>query len=161
MTAWSDRSPISAVMLNPALMAAVLASAAQGHEKETGQPMPWVLGFVAAPMVLHQPTRNALPASTRTHLGAWIGKNPVLRAGFPARAQTLAEPVKEGTRFGLAHHTLTLEPDGCLRATYRRPRGFKTPEELDQMLRKANLVGRWLAKSDSPATVFAVLGVTP
>ncbi|MEU6033708.1 three component ABC system middle component [Streptomyces tauricus] len=161
MTAWSDRSPISAVMLNPALMAAILASAAQGHEKETQQAMPWVLGFVTAPMVLHQPTRNALPISTRTHLGAWIGKNPVLRAGFPARAQALAEPVKEGTRFGLAHHALTLEPDGRVRSLYRRPRGFKTPDELDHMLRKASLVGRWLSKADSPATVFAVLGVAP
>ncbi|MFD4612739.1 three component ABC system middle component [Streptomyces sp. NPDC058440] len=161
MTAWTDRSPISAVMLNPALMAAILASAAQGHEKETQQAMPWVLGFVTAPMVLHQPTRNALPTSTRTHLSAWIGKNPVLRAGFPARAQALAEPVKEGTRFGLAHHALTLEPDGRVRSLYRRPRGFKTPDELDHMLRKASLVGRWLAKADSPATVFAVLGVAP
>ncbi|MER6561931.1 three component ABC system middle component [Streptomyces sp. NPDC001027] len=161
MTAWRDRSPIAAVMLNPALMAAILASAAQGHEKETEQAMPWSLAFVAAPMVLHQPTRQALPTSTRTHLAAWIGKNPVLRAGFPARAQALTEAVKEGTRFGLAHRALTLEPDGRLRSAYRRPRGFTTPEELDHMLRKAGLVGRWLAKADSPATVFAVLGVTP
>ncbi|MGQ4479353.1 three component ABC system middle component [Streptomyces sp. SAS_276] len=161
MTAWSERSPIPAVMLNPALMAAVLANAAQGYEKETAQAMPWVLGFVAAPMVLHQPTRKALPTSTRTHLGAWIGKNPVLRAGFPARAQALAQPVKEGTRFGLAHRALTLEPGATLRSTYSRPRGFTTPGELDLILRKASLVGRWFAKADSPATVFAVLGVAP
>lgn len=161
MTAWSDRSPIAAVMLNPALIAAILASTAQGHEKETEQALPWALAFVAAPMVLHQPTRDALPASTRTHLAAWTGKNPVLRAGFPARAQALTEAVKEGTRFGLAHHVLTLEAGGRLRGAYRRPRGFTTPEELDRILRKASLVGRWLAKADTPATVFAVLGMTP
>ncbi|MFI2380484.1 three component ABC system middle component [Streptomyces sp. NPDC018964] len=161
MTAWSSRSPISAVMFNPALIAAVLATAAQGFGKETENGMPWALSFVVAPMVLHQPTRQALPASTRTHLAAWAGKNPVVRAGFPARAQALMEPVKEGTRFGLAHRALALEPGGRLRSEYRRPRGFKTPEELDQMLRKAGLVGRWLAKADSPATVFAVLGVAP
>ncbi|MEU9979306.1 three component ABC system middle component [Streptomyces sp. NPDC051014] len=161
MTVWSERSPISAVMLNPALIAAVLAAAAQGHEKETGQGMPWVLSFVAAPMVLHRATREALPASTRTHLAAWTGRNPVLRAGFPARAQTLAKPVKEGTRFGLAHDALVLEEGGRLRSVYRRPRGFNTPDELDQLLRKASLLGRWLAKADSPATVFALLGVAP
>ncbi|MEU2772675.1 three component ABC system middle component [Streptomyces sp. NPDC007162] len=161
MTAWSERSPISAAMLNPALIAAVLATAAQGYGKETEQGMPWALSFVAAPMVLHRATREALPASTRTHLAAWTGKNPVLRAGFPARAQTLAAPVKEGTRFGLAHHALVLEDDGRLRSAYRRPRGFTAPDELDQLLRKASLVGRWLAKADSPATVFALLGVAP
>ncbi|MFN1190046.1 three component ABC system middle component [[Kitasatospora] papulosa] len=89
MTAWANRSPIAAAMLNPALVAAVLATAAQGYEKETGQGMPWSLSFVVAPMVLHQSTRQALPTSTRTHLAVWAGKNPLVRAGFPARAQAL------------------------------------------------------------------------
>ncbi|SCD31095.1 MULTISPECIES: three component ABC system middle component [unclassified Streptomyces] len=161
MTAWADRSPIAAAMLNPALITAVLASAAQGHAKETGRGMPWTLSFVVAPMVLHQTTRQALPTSTRTHLAAWAGNNPLLRAGFPARAQALVEPVKEGTRFGLAHRALTLETDSRLLSAYRRPRGYRPPDQLDQMLRKAGLVGRWLAKAENPATVFAVLGVTP
>lgn len=161
MTAWRDRSPIAAVMLNPALVAAVLATAAQGYRKEAEQGMPWALSFVAAPMVLHRPTMEALPATTRTHLAAWATRYPVVRAGFPARAQALVEPVKEGTRFGLTHGVLGFENDGRVNSTYRRPRGVKPPEQLDQILRKANLVGRWLAKADSPATVFAVLGVAP
>lgn len=161
MTAWANRSPIAAAMLNPALVAAVLATAAQGYQKETGQGMPWSLSFVVAPMVLHQSTRQALPTSTRTHLAVWAGKNPLVRAGFPARAQALVDPVKEATRFGLAHRALTLEAGGRLHSTYQRPRGYRPPGQLDQMLRKAGLVGRWLAKADNPATVFAVLGVTP
>ncbi|MFI7236863.1 three component ABC system middle component [Streptomyces cyaneofuscatus] len=161
MTVWADRHPISAAMLNPALISAVLATAAQGYDKESDQGMPWALGFIVTPMVLHRPTRQALPISTRTHLAAWAGQHPVIRAGFPARAQALAETVKEGTRFGLAHDALTLQPEGRMRSTFRRPRGFKTPPELDQILRKASLTGRWLAKAESPATVFAVLGVAP
>ncbi|MFE3901247.1 three component ABC system middle component [Streptomyces sp. NPDC059153] len=161
MTTWGNRSPIAAAMLNPALIAAVLATAAQGHHKESGQGMPWTLSFIVAPMVLHQSTRHALPTSTRTHLAAWAGKNPLMRAGFPARAQALAEPVKEGTRFGLTHRALALDAEGRLHSTYQRPRGYRPPEQLDQMLRKAGLAGRWLAKADNPATVFAVLGVTP
>ncbi|WP_405785698.1 three component ABC system middle component [Streptomyces sp. NBC_01367] len=161
MTAWVDRHPISAVMLNPALITAVLATAAQGYDKETKQGMPWTLAFIVAPMVLHQPTRLALPTSIRTHLATWAGQHPVVRAGFPARAKALVEPVKEGTRFGLAHQALAIDPEGRLRATFRRPRGVKPPIELDQILRKAALAGRWLAKADSPTTVFAVLGVAP
>ncbi|MFE6384616.1 three component ABC system middle component [Streptomyces roseolus] len=161
MTVWADRHPIAAAMLNPALISAVLATAAQGYHKESEQGMPWALGFIAAPMVLHRSTRQALPASTRTHLATWAGRNPVIRAGFPARAQALTDAVKEGTRFGLAHGALALEPQGRLRSTFRRPRGFNPPAELDQILRKASLTGRWLAKAESPATVFAVLGVAP
>ncbi|WP_435113701.1 three component ABC system middle component [Nocardiopsis synnemataformans] len=161
MTSWAKRSPIAAVMVNPALIATILAAAADGHYKENKQGMPWSLSFVVVPMVLHLPTRRALPNSTRTHLSAWTAKNPVMRSGFPARAQELVGPVKEGTRFGLAHGALKFVGEGRLRSAYRKPRGFQTPEELDRILRKANLVGRWLAKVDSPVTVFAVLGVAP
>jgi hypothetical protein len=35
------------------------------------------------------------------------------------------------------------------------------PDELAEILRRTNYVGRWLAKTDSTATVFAVLGVAP
>lgn len=160
MTAWTDRPPIVAAMLNPALIAAILATAADGHRKESNRLLPWPLSFIIAPLVLHRGTRQALPSSTRTHLVTWTSRNPVIRAGFPARAQSLVEPVREGIRFGLAHNVLTLEGDGLSGRT-RRPKGFQMPDDLADMLRRTNLVGRWLAKSDNIATVYAVLGVAP
>jgi hypothetical protein len=33
--------------------------------------------------------------------------------------------------------------------------------ELAQLIRKSALVGRWLAKTEEPSTVFALLGVGP
>ena len=160
MTLWTDRQPIVAAMLNPALICALLATASEGYRKESAQGMPWVLSFVVAPMVLHRGTREALPATTKTHLTTWASRHPVLRAGFPPRAQGLVQAVREGTRFGLAHGVLRIDADR-LHASVRRPRGFRTPAELDEILRKANLMGRWLAKTDSPTTIFAVLGVAP
>ncbi|WP_260848437.1 three component ABC system middle component [Streptomyces sp. SLBN-118] len=68
--------------------------------------------------------------------------------------------MREGLRFGVSHGVLTFETD-CLRGRIRRPRGFRMPDELDDILRRTNFVGRWLAKTDSTATVFAVLGVAP
>ncbi|WP_406293020.1 DUF6521 family protein [Embleya sp. NBC_00888] len=161
MTTWSERPSVVATMLNPALIAAVLATTADGHAKEAGTGVPWVLSFVAAPMVLHRGTREALPASTATHLATWVSRNPVLRAGLPQRAVGLVEPVRAGLRFGLAHGILRLEEDRLAAVPRRRPKGFRSPRELDLILRKANLVGRWLSKTDSPATVLALLGVAP
>ncbi len=160
MTAWNDRPPIVAAMLNPALLAAVLATAANGYRKESDHALPWTLSFIIAPLVLHRGTRQALPASIRAHLTTWVSRNPVLRAGFPARAQGLVEPVREGIRFGLAHGVLTLEGEGLSGRT-RRPRGFQMPDELADILRRTNFVGRWLANIDNTATVYAVLGVAP
>lgn len=147
-------------MLNPALIAAILASAADGYRKESDQALPWPLSFVIAPLVLHRGTRQALPVSTRTHLATWTSRNPLLRAGFPPRAQGLVEPVKEGLRFGLTYGAITVVGDG-LRGRLRRPTGFQPPDDLADILRRAGFVGRWLAKVDNAATVFAVLGVAP
>jgi len=160
MTAWTDRPPIVAAMLNPALITAILASAADGYRKESGRALPWPLAFIIAPLVLHRATRQALPSSTRTHLATWTSRNPVLRAGFPPRAQGLVQPIREGLRFGLSHGVLTLEDDG-LHGRIRTPRKFQMPDELAEILRRAGFAGRWLAKIDNTATVFAVLGVAP
>jgi len=54
-----------------------------------------------------------------------------------------------------------MEGDRLLSSRVRRPRGFQTPAELDEILAKANMLGRWLAKTDNPATILAVLGVAP
>ncbi|MFD5907006.1 three component ABC system middle component [Streptomyces microflavus] len=161
MTGWSERPSVVAAMLNPALIAALLATTAEGHAKETGQGVPVVLSFVATPLVLHKGTREALPASTATHLATWVSRNPVLRAGLPQRAVSLVEPVRAGIRFGLAHGVLSIDEDRLSAIPRRRPRGVRPPHQLNEILRKANLVGRWLAKTDSPATVLALLGVAP
>lgn len=148
-------------MLNPALIATIVAEADRGYLKESDSNIPWMLSFLAVPMVLHRGTREALPASTSTHLATWVSRNPVLRAGFPQRAAGLVEHVREGIRFGLANGVFQVAGDRIIAPTRRRPRGFEIPSELGEIIRKANLAGRWMAKSDSPATIFAVLGVAP
>lgn len=157
---WVRQSPIASAMLNPAFVAAILATAAGGFRREASRGMPWTLSFIVAPLVLHRGTRDALPSTTRTHLTTWTSRNPVVRAGFPLRAQSLVEPVRAGLRFGMAHDVLILDGDR-LNGRVRRPRGFQPPEELDEILRRASFAGRWLARAGSTATVFAVFGVAP
>ncbi|MEU3628983.1 three component ABC system middle component, partial [Amycolatopsis coloradensis] len=112
MTAWSDRPPVLGAMLNPGLVAASLAAAADGYRKSSDRALPWALAFILVPLVLHRGTRQALPSTTTTHLASWTSRNPVIRAGFPARAQGLVEPVKEGLRFGLTYNVLTVDGGG-------------------------------------------------
>jgi hypothetical protein len=64
---------------------------------------------------------------------------------------------REGIRFGLRAGVLTR--DG---ATLIGHLDGEPPEgELRQLVRRAALVGRWLAKTDQPSTIFALLGVAP
>jgi hypothetical protein len=156
MTAWAERPRVEATLLNPALLAVLLAAAAQEYEtEETG--MPWPLVFLVPPLVLHRPTRDALPRNTRTHLSTWVRREPLLRAGFPARAAAMVPLTREGIRFGLRAGVLVREG-----ATLSGNLGREAPAgELRQLIRRAALVGRWLAKTDQPSTVFALRGVAP
>ena len=157
MTAWQDRSEIPAAYLNPGLLAMLVSSCARGYMQEAERAMSWPLAFLALPLVLHRPTRQALPGNTRTHLSTWLARNPLIRAEFPERARSLAPFVREGLRFGVRERVLILEDRGL--------RGEEIPlgrsGDIQPLIRSANLVGRWLAKTGQSSTTFALLGVTP
>lgn len=155
MTAWTARPRIEATLLNPALLAVLLAGAARDYDEEAG--MPWPLAFLVIPVVLHRPTRNALPRDTRTHLSTWLRREPLLRAGFPERAAAMVPRTREGLRFGLRAGILTVDGANVVGNLTDEP----APGELRQLVRAARLLGRWLAKSDQPSTPFALLGVAP
>jgi hypothetical protein len=158
MSEWSDRPRIEATMLNPALLAVLLSAAAHAYEKakEDKQRMPWPLGFLVLPLVLHRPTRAELPRNTRTHLSTWIRRHPLLRAGFPSRAYAMVPLTREGIRFGLCAGVLDIDGSMIRGDDTDQPAG-----ELGQLIRAAALVGRWLATTDQPSTAFALLGVAP
>ncbi len=146
-------------MLNPALLAAVTAAAADGYDRESEQPLPWPLAFIVAPMVLHRGTRDALPGAISTHIHVWVSRQSSVRAGFPLRARVLVEPVKEGLRFGVRHGLLRVDAGG-VRSGGQRLR-FDDIGDIRTIVRRATFVGRWLSRAEHPSTVFALLGVAP
>lgn len=157
MARWRDRPLLEATFLNPPLCAALLASSAQDFQGAAGRAMPWPLTFLVLPLTLHRPTRDALPRNTRTHLSTWLGRHPLLRAGFPERAVEMVPFTREGMRFGLRAGALALR-DGGLEGSLRRR---NAEGELRTLLTHAAVVGRWLSKTDQASTVFALFGVAP
>lgn len=161
MRAWTDRPREAAALLNPALIAVISANAAMQYERQSSQAMPWHLTFLVAPLVLHTGTREALPRDTRTHLSTWITDNPVIRAGFPQRAQALAEHVREGLRFGMANRILTVTSDGGLHGRLTATAKPIKTGDAAQIVRASGLIGKWFTRADQPATLFALFGVAP
>lgn len=157
MRRWSERTPAVADLLNPALLAAVIAAAASEYERRDGGPMPFELAFLVAPLVLHRATRAELPARVDSHLSKWVTTHEVLAAGFGARAKALVEPVREGLRFGLRNGTLEL--DGTFMTGKLRSRRPAQIGDVAEVMAKAGFVGRWFTQLESPATAFALLGV--
>ena len=157
MRSWSERTSAVADLLNPALLAVVIAAAASEYERRDGGPMPFELAFLVAPLVLHRPTRKALPARFDSHLAKWVTTHEVLAAGFGERARALVQPVREGIRFGLRTGTLVLEGD-ALNGNLGTRRPAKVGD-IAEVVSKAGFVGRWFTQLESSATAYALLGV--
>jgi len=159
VTTWQARSPTVAAMLNPALLASVICAATEEYVRAGNEAMPWPLAFLAAPLVLHHETREALPRSTRSHWSNWVSEHVVLSAGFAGRAASLVEPVREGVRYALRTDSLRVSDNGGLiggLVVRARPAAVG---DIAEIIKASGFVGKWLAKLDSPATAFALLGV--
>ena len=97
---WRQRSIEERALFNPALLAAVVHQAAAGYYAEKGAGLPFPLAFLAAAVVLHRPSRSALPTSVRTTLAAWLADHPDSRVGLLERARGIAPLLREGMLFG-------------------------------------------------------------
>ena len=151
------RPRVESNLLNPALIGLTIAHAAAGYTQDQPRAMPWPVAFLIPPLVLHRPTRSALPASVRTHFASWVSGHPLLMAGFPRRAAVMTEPTREGLRLTLRARRIVLA-GFAIQAASLAPAPIG---ELGQLLRASSLVGRLLARLDQPSTAFALLGVAP
>lgn len=152
-------SGLASDFLNPALLALIVRETVLGYEQEADAGLPWPLAYLAAPLVLHEPTRIVLPQRTSTHLPNWAREHELLVAGLPGRARSLRAPVDQAVRLGLRHEVLGLSQGDLTPGPAQLLR--KATGTIAQMHRSARLVGRWFAKCASPATPFAILRVRP
>jgi hypothetical protein len=162
---WHERAPDEAALFNPAFLAAVINRAASGYHRETGNPLPFALAFLVAPIVLVRPTREALPGQIRTSMAAWLQEQPRHRLHFPRRAGGFVPYVREGVLYGTACGGLEMAEDGALgahalvRGSSRRIR--EATREYGDVMKKAEFVGRWFGKSGTPDTIMSLWGVRP
>lgn len=147
-------------LFNPAFLAALIGRAAVGHRTDHETPLPLALGYLVAPMVLHTPTREAVPR-VNARLAKWADEHQLLRAELRQRAPQLTEITRRGLRFGMRHELLALTPGGidAVAALTRLP--APGGGEAAECWKGAELLGRWLPRAGPPATVLALLGVRP
>ena len=165
MTVWAARSREEAYLLNPSFCALIAWSSSVGYRGDGSSGMSYVLAFVAVPLTLHKPTREALPRSVRTSMPAWIEENTYFRVGFAERARSLAPFVREALLFGAVHGLFAFDDEHRI-VPARRPRALsgylrEGTDEVKECVKKAEFIGRWLAASGSVETSLALWGVKP
>jgi hypothetical protein len=157
---WSHRPLEEVGLLNPAFIAVLVNEAAAGHQDEGGAVLPFPLAFLVVRIVVHEPTRAAVPHTVRTAVDTWLQRQPKARVTIPPLAVELVPWVREGIRFGMRRGALRVEGGGVAAAPLRRrPPGSSTPD-LDVCRDRARHVGRWFARAGDPQTTLALWGLT-
>ena len=166
MKNWHDRAVEEANLFNPAFCATLLAVAAKDFQGKAHRPLPFALAFLVLPIVLHQPTRSALPHSTVTSLLSWVQSNQGCLIGFAQRVSQLKTMSREAILFGVTYGAIKLGEDGELAPAAR----FLAPTEKRTELftadaracaERAAFIGRWFSAAGTTSTIFSAWGVAP
>lgn len=165
MKTWVTRPKEEAYLLNPAFCCISLAAAMCGYSGAMTQGIPFPLTFMILPIVLHKPTRVALPANTRTSMAAWLLENAGARVLFYERLTSLKPHTKEGIQFGLLVNWIVPVSDGCFQTT-RNDRDLNRAtrnltDEARECVMRARFVGKWFAGVGAAHTVMALWGIRP
>jgi hypothetical protein len=127
--------------------------------------MPYALVFLVLPLVLHRCTRETIKSTTR-HFQVWLNGNQQIKVGLATRARSLVPYSREALMLLQQTHTLAVSSgDAALLVQnglrrIRRNR-FAQSEETKECLKKAETLGKWFARVNSPATIYASLGLMP
>ena len=165
MTPWMDRSHEERALLNPSFISLLFWHATSAHMAEGGVGLPFSTAFLILPMILHRETRESLPKTVTTSLPIWLNENQLVRTRLAERARTLVPYTKEALMFGGMRGFLKVSADAVsaeqgwkrkISAELRR-----STDEVRSCAKRADFLGRWFARSGSPATAMALMGVRP
>ncbi len=164
MIPWEKRSVEIASLLNPAFCGEVLRLCVKEYQYVAARPLPYPLIFLVLPIILHSNTRRSIPSSSRTQLHVWLQSHQEARVGFAERMRQLVPITKETLMFLLQLEVFLIdEEDAGLSVTAYKLRNIseQDEEEIADCYKKAKIIGRWFARSGTPATIYSVWGVKP
>lgn len=162
---WQNRSVITANLLNPAFCGEVLRRSIWAYnENDEDELMPYSLLSIILPIILHKPTRDKMPLRSSTYFHSWVDCNENLFINFGSRVKQLLPYTKESIMFLQKHEAIFLNDEGRVEigVPFRRknPRGDNI-DEVKQILKKAELIGKWLRLTGNPQTIYMFLKIQP
>lgn len=147
-------------LFNPAFLGYMINRSAYGWEKAQGRGMPVAATYLVLPVVLHGPTRRALPSTTRTNLLVWMQDHPSLVEAFPAHALGLKQRVSDAILLACSTGLVVANAGLLVRGRARRmPQGIS--DEVHECFAKAEWAARWFSQTSPATSLFTYWGVSP
>lgn len=163
MKDWANRPPEIAALLNPAFCGFLLSTGLNEYNKNVDKGAPYAFPFVMLPLVLHRPTRERFPRSSRTAFSAWItnADTAIAKIGFAERAKNMAPYVKEGLTFAMQNNSIYVTESGRLKTTPAKKSFPSATQEVNECIRASVMCGKWFSMVGDFKTAMALLGVKP
>ncbi|SFJ42626.1 three component ABC system middle component [Olleya namhaensis] len=160
---WEERTAILANLLNPAFCGEILRRFIKGYNDKSDNKASFILCFIVLPLVLHKETREELPKTTANHLLTWIDSKDALFINFPNRVKDMKPYTKEALMFLLNQEAIFFNEESKIETVSFRKKKFNGEgiEEVEEILKKAEFLGKWLTKSEDIKTLFSFLRITP
>lgn len=160
---WTERNTIVANLFNPAFCGEIIRVTAKEYNKHTNTKFPYAFAFIVLPIVLHKPTRERMPRTVRTYFFVWVEKNDDLFFDFSKRTRSMVKYTKEALSFLLAHNKIEFNEDAEIIASDESVKKIKKEDyqEYNEILKKAEMFGKWLSSTSDVRSIYSFLRITP
>jgi len=161
---WATRPSEEARNLNPAFCAELLARTVGEYHKNRQKPVSIATTYLVLPLVLHAPTRDALPGRSNTAFGTWLAEHTSMLTEFPLRTTRLQPVSREAVIFAIRHRVLKIADGGLApgeKAIRLSAKPTPSTDEVDSVRSAAMLLGRWFASQVTESAILQGFGVAP
>jgi hypothetical protein len=163
MPKWENRPIVVANLLNPAFCGEILKTAIKAYETENKESFPYALAFIILPLILNKQSKEAMPRSTSKKFHEWLEDNTAIKINLAQQIKNLVPYTRESVLFLIYYGVLKIDEVGNLSFIGNRKKTIKyvNDEEMVETYKKAELLGRWLAKTGNTGTIYALIGIKP
>lgn len=162
-TTWDERNTIVANLFNPAFCGEIIRIVANSYNKHTNNKFPFAFSFIVLPILLHKQTRERMPRTIRTYFFAWVEENDSLFFDFSKRTKSMVKYTKEALSFLLVYKRIELNEQGEIDTQEDRVRQINNDDyqEYNEIIKKAEMLGKWLATTSEVKSIYSFFRITP
>lgn len=158
---WSSRPITVSYLLNPAFCGEIIRRFINKYQNPIyNNGAPFQIVFLVLPIILHKGIRESLPKTSSKNFITWIESNQLNKMLLPNLIQRTLPYTKECIMFLLMYEVVEINKLGCF-VIRKKPRIIKKGNEVSECFKKAELLGKWFAKSGSSQSIFINLGIKP